>query len=329
MSCCVRPALARTSSITGMSISTSLRTVSRADVVHLREGDDGDVSHHVTPAPGCDDLDVGLVDRPEVLDALEVRRQLGVVDPHGLEPHADAHVLHVDLLEQAHHRQVGAVEEDQAGGVGDLHALAVEGHVHHAEAGEGAACGPARPARRWARRARGRRRGTARRPSRPALARRGSCPGRCPLRNRVVAPAGGVHVLHAGGRAHRAHELLALERRRGSVMSAIRRSGSQHSRSWIEPSRSSAQRGFTRMPVAMASGEPASTGWRKPTSAPSGFTRAQAKGVCSGCFGIGSRTQAQVSTSPPGTHLDELGELLAREAVVLGGRHDAPCRRSP
>ena len=77
-------------------------------------------------------------------------------------------------------------------------------------------------------------------------------------------------------------------------------STSQQARSWMEPSRSSAQRGRTRIPVDIASGEPASTGWRNPTSAPSGWTSAHANGVWSGCFGIGSRTQAQVSTVPPG-----------------------------
>ena len=92
----------------------------------------------------------------------------------------------------------------------------------------------------------------------------------------------------------------------------------------MEPSRSSAHRGRTRMPVDIASGEPASTAWRKPTSAPSGCTSAQAKGWSSGCFGRGSRTQAQVSTVPPGPDLDELGEVLAGERVVLGRRHQHP-----
>ncbi len=63
------------------------------------------------------------------------------------------------------------------------------------------------------------------------------------------------------------------------------------------PSRSSAHLMDTRMPVAMADSS-ASTAWRKPTSAPSSFTRAKAKGWSSGCSGRGVATHDHVSTSP-------------------------------
>ena len=110
-------------------------------VGHLGEGDDGDVPHQVTPSPGCVTAHVGLAVGTEVPDALEVGRQIGVVDPHGLDPHADVDVLHRALLDEVHERQVGAVEEDQPRRVRDLHPLAVEGHVHHAEADQRADVG--------------------------------------------------------------------------------------------------------------------------------------------------------------------------------------------
>ena len=78
------------------------------------------------------------------------------------------------------------------------------------------------------------------------------------------------------------------------------------------PSRSSRQRGTTRMPVLIASTEPASTACSIEVSAPSGLTSAQAKGWSSGWRSCGSNTHAHVVTTPPGPDLDHLGELLGR-----------------
>ena len=43
--------------------------------------------------------------------------EVGVVDPHGLDPHADVDVVDRALLDEVHDRQVGAVEQDQAADV--------------------------------------------------------------------------------------------------------------------------------------------------------------------------------------------------------------------
>ena len=43
----------------------------------------------------------------------------------------------------------------------------------------------------------------------------------------------------------------------------------------------------------------------------------------------GSRTHAQVCTVPPGPDLDQLGELLAGQRVVLGRRHEHPAVGCP
>ena len=96
----------------------------------------------------------------------------------------------------------------------------------------------------------------------------------------------------------------------------------------MEPSRSSAQRGCTRMPVDMASGEPASTAWRNPTSAPSGCTSAQANGWSSGCFG-GFAHPGPGQHGAARTDLDQLGELVAGQRVVLGGRDEHPAVGAP
>ena len=61
------------------------------------------------------------------------------------------------------------------------------------------------------------------------------------------------------------------------------------------PSRSSAQRGTTRMPVRIGvDAEPASTAWSIGVSAPSSLISAQAKGSSSGCSSWGSITHAHV-----------------------------------
>ena len=75
----------------------------------------GDVAHHGHPrARAATTVDVGLAGRAELLDGLEGRAELGVVDPHRLDPHADADLVDAALLDEVHDREVGAVEEDEA-----------------------------------------------------------------------------------------------------------------------------------------------------------------------------------------------------------------------
>ena len=64
-------------------------------------------------------------------------------------------------------------------------------------------------------------------------------------------------------------------------------------------------------------------------SAPSSRTSAQANGRSSGWSGRGSGSHAHVVTVPRGGHLDELGQLLAGDGVVLDRRAEHPAVRSP
>ena len=66
------------------------------------------------------------------------------------------------------------------------------------------------------------------------------------------------------------------------------------------PERVSLQRGATRMPVAMASIDPASTACTSVVSAPSSWMRAKAKGWSNGCCSVGADTQVQDVTVPAG-----------------------------
>ncbi len=66
----------------------------------------------------------------------------------------------------------------------------------------------------------------------------------------------------------------------------------------MAPTRSAAQRTVTRAPVAMASGEPASTAWSIGAPAPSSWTSAQANGRSSGLPSFGRGCQDQVTTVP-------------------------------
>src|SRR3954469_19303725 len=78
-------------------------------------------------------LGVGLTVRPEVPDALERRADLVVVDPDGLDAHADVDVFHRHLLQKVHERKVSSVEHDQRTRVREFHRLPVERHVDDAE----------------------------------------------------------------------------------------------------------------------------------------------------------------------------------------------------
>src|SRR5205807_3414352 len=77
-------------------------------------------------------------------------------------------------------------------------------------------------------------------------------------------------------------------------------SGTNASMSWMSPTRSSRQRGFTRIPVRMRDSSPASTTCRRAVPAPSRPMSAHAKGWSSGCWSRGWLTHSQVVTSPAG-----------------------------
>src|SRR6478752_5518653 len=84
----------------------------------------------------------------------------------------------------------------------------------------------------------------------------------------------------------------------GSSPSAI---GTHASRSVTYPTRSAFQRGITRMPTLISSGEPTSTTCTIGTSAPSGRTSANANGFVRWCLpATGSATHVHASTTPAG-----------------------------
>ena len=248
------------------------------------------------------------------------RCQVGVVDPDRLEPCPMRTSFTSTSWRRHIIEQVGAVE-DEAGRVRDLHALAVEGHVHHAEARERAGVGQldllgGGLAQLGV--------GAAERDSRPSA--RAPSPrifrSAIPLRKRVVAPPA-VYRTPCGracGPSARLHALQLLgqvmsvisqapgTRGRGSSPRARRPSGAAPACRWTSP------RAGRRRPAG-----------RNPTSAPSGCTSAPANG------GLGGAS-ASVRHPCPGRHgaartdLDQLGEVVAGQQVVLGG-WDEHCRR--
>src|SRR5687767_10936243 len=149
MSSLVTLAAARTSSSTGMSISTSLRWGWRRTcgvwanpmMATSRTVELLGIEPEDTVLAGDVHVDVGLVERAEPPDRLHRGAEVGLVDPHRLQPHPDADLVDRALLDQVHDRLVGAVEEDVAGGVGDLLRAAVEAHVDDAVAHQGPAVG--------------------------------------------------------------------------------------------------------------------------------------------------------------------------------------------
>src|SRR5262245_40026806 len=126
MSCFVMPACSIAAAVTGMSISTSLTSVtSRVWSLCAKEmiatSRLGIGERPPSVFAGLVDLGVGLAVRAEVADALERRADLVVVHPHSFDPHADVDVLDGHLLQEVHERQVGAVELDQPARIRDFH----------------------------------------------------------------------------------------------------------------------------------------------------------------------------------------------------------------
>ena len=124
---------------------------------------------------------------------------------------------------------------------------------------------------------------------------RGSCPARCRA-GTATARARREPVVELDRRVDHLDDVI------GSV--ALRPPAAPRARSslmsWMSPTRSSRQRGVTRMPVRMRASSPASTACSSAVSAPSSRTSAQANGRSSGCFSAGGCTHAHVVTSPAG-----------------------------
>src|ERR1043165_9114455 len=102
MSFFVMPARSMAAAVTGMSISTSLAFVTaRTWVLWANEMMATSRMLEVSPSvlARLVHFGVGFTVGPEVADALQRRADLVVVDPHGLDPHADVHVLDGHLLQ--------------------------------------------------------------------------------------------------------------------------------------------------------------------------------------------------------------------------------------
>ena len=101
--------------------------------------------------------------------------------------------------------------------------------------------------------------------------------------------------------------------------------GMNASMSVMWPMRSGFHRGATRIPVDMASIEPASTACMIAVSAPSSLTRANAKGWSSGCCAVGLATQDHDCTVPAGpTSTKSWASCAPVCRIPLQRRHDHP-----
>ena len=167
--------------------------------------------------------------------------------------------------------------------VRELHGLAVERHVHDAERRDGAVWQLDRLAVGHA----DGRAGTARRartPSHtgqrwPMIFFRGDA-----LQVAARRVPGGVGEVERGRRADALTGSTSSQRGSGRVMSLMRSLLRLEALDVGDvPSRSSRHTGSTRMPVLMASSEPASTACSIAVSAPSSLMSAKAKGRSSGC----------------------------------------------
>src|SRR5665213_2558417 len=118
----VMPTLANTSAMTGWRPSASLRSLSLRTFCDWAN-EAMETGRTVLPAaltgtPLGVVVGVRLAVRPEVLDRGEGRDQLGLVHPHGLDPHAHTDLVSGDLLEEAHEREVGPVQQDLGTDIG-------------------------------------------------------------------------------------------------------------------------------------------------------------------------------------------------------------------
>src|SRR2546430_5465033 len=284
---------------TGMSISTWLR-VGSSRALHCANET---TATSFTARPSASDVrpvrlvvGVGLAGGPEVFDAFQGGLALLGRRPHRLDPHAHVDVLGLGLLDEVHHPDVGPVEQDRRRHVGDLHPLVVERHVHDTERGDGAlvadldlvgkrdAVGRARAAGRAV----------------DLVAHGAALPEDLALldaaqEHRLCVP-GDVPVAQLDRRVDLLDDVVGG----GVGVGHQASSGTNASTSWMSPTRSSRQRGCTRMPVFMRDSSPASTTCSSAVSAPSRPMSAHANGRSSGCWSRGWWTHAHVVTSPPG-----------------------------
>src|SRR3954451_13578356 len=231
----------------------------------------------------CVVVSVRLTGRPEVLDVAEVWLAVRLVDPDGLDPHAEPHLVGVALLNEEHRRDVGAVEPDPRADVRRLEPGARD--PRDTEGADGALAGErellvgCHPAHR----ARAARRHVDLLAARAAL-------------------ADDLALLHGAQEPRRRHPRrigeVEVDRRFDDRHRVTHDSTSKQTRSRIDPTRCSAHRAFTRMPVRIALASATSTAASSPVSAPSSWTSAQANGRSSGWPSRGKSFQAQVVTTP-------------------------------
>ena len=146
--------------------------------------------------------------------------------------------------------------------------------------------------------------------------------------SREAATAGSArrrHRVPVGDRREVVHQRDRLVGRAGVValdLGLLARARSRRCRR-CGRSRVPRQRGATRRPTAIASGEPASTACSSGVVAPSRRMKANANGRSSGCCIDGSGTQVHDSTVPAGPDLHEVvGELGAGRRVPLHRRDE-------
>ena len=101
--------------------------------------------------------------------------------------------------------------------------------------------------------------------------------------------------------------------------------GSKQAMSRMLPTRSSAHRGRTRIPVRIAAGDPASTACSSAVSAPSSRISAHPNGRSSGCPASGDGSHDQLTTVPAGpTSTSSPGGRLVTGSYSNGGACTRP-----
>src|SRR3954451_11608797 len=270
----------------------------------------------------CVVVSVRLTGRPEVLDVAEVGLAVRLVDPDGLDPHAEPHLVGVALLDQEHRRDVGAVEPDPRADVRRLEPGARD--PGDAEGADGALAGERAllVGRYPAHRARAARRhggllatGAALADDLALLHRAQEPRRRHPRRVGEVEVDRRLDDRHVTGRL--AHSATSV--------SAPASGRTKHARSRIDPTRWSAQRALTRMPVRIAPGSATSTAASRPVSAPSSWTSAHANGRSSGWPRRGVSFHAQVVTTPSSA----TGTISDRSSLGTGSYSAGGTRTRP
>ena len=140
-----------------------------------------------------------------------------------------------------------------------------------------------------------------------------------------MAPPGGVRVLQRAGVRTRAHRLDVLERLGQRDLGSSRPPGSQQARSWMRalalvgPARAAPACRWTSRRASRRRPR-----WRKPTSAPSGWTSAQANGGRAGASASARGPTPTWRPCPPGPTSTISVRSSPVMRVVLGRRHEHP-----